>query len=71
MQRSGDISERLENGQLIAGRPDTVLTQIRRIREALGVGILDLVFYDGRGHDATLRALELFGTQVLPRIRDF
>jgi hypothetical protein len=46
-----------------------VLNQICTIRESLGCGILDLIFQPV-GRDKTLKAIELFGTQVLPRMRD-
>jgi len=43
--------------------------QIRSIRDQLGCGVLDLIFQPVGG-DKVRRAIELFGTQVLPRIRD-
>jgi alkanesulfonate monooxygenase SsuD/methylene tetrahydromethanopterin reductase-like flavin-dependent oxidoreductase (luciferase family) len=54
------------------GGPDRVIEQIRRCREAMGAGVLDLSLQDpGSGDtEAMMRALELFGTKVLPRIRD-
>jgi alkanesulfonate monooxygenase SsuD/methylene tetrahydromethanopterin reductase-like flavin-dependent oxidoreductase (luciferase family) len=61
--------ERIEQGQLLAGSPDTVLAQARRIRDELGAGILELVF-SPVGRERTLRSIELFGTRVLPRLRE-
>jgi alkanesulfonate monooxygenase SsuD/methylene tetrahydromethanopterin reductase-like flavin-dependent oxidoreductase (luciferase family) len=54
------------------GGPDTVVEQIRRCREEAGAGVIDLMFQDpGAGDpDFLMRALELFGKEVLPRIRD-
>jgi alkanesulfonate monooxygenase SsuD/methylene tetrahydromethanopterin reductase-like flavin-dependent oxidoreductase (luciferase family) len=54
------------------GGPDTIVDQIRRCREEVGAGVLDLSFQPpGWGEPATLtRSLELFGAKVLPRIRD-
>jgi alkanesulfonate monooxygenase SsuD/methylene tetrahydromethanopterin reductase-like flavin-dependent oxidoreductase (luciferase family) len=63
------LEERIALGQLLAGRPDTVIAQIRAIRDAIGCGILDLIFQPV-GRDKQLKAIELFGTKVLPRIRD-
>jgi alkanesulfonate monooxygenase SsuD/methylene tetrahydromethanopterin reductase-like flavin-dependent oxidoreductase (luciferase family) len=57
-------------GQLLVGSPATVLEQIRSVRDTLGRGILDLIFQPV-GRDKTLKAIELFGTQVLPCMRDF
>jgi hypothetical protein len=46
-----------------------VLAQVRRIRDELGAGILDLVVGAQLG-DRTLHSIELFGTKVLPRMRE-
>jgi len=64
------LKESIEVGSLIAGSPETVLGQIRSIKEELGAGILDLNFHPA-GREKSLRAIELFGTKVLPRIRDW
>ena len=66
-QRS--LKERIELGQILVGSPDTVVGQIRAIKDQLGAGILDLSFQTV-GHDKTRKAVELFGTKVLPQIRD-
>jgi alkanesulfonate monooxygenase SsuD/methylene tetrahydromethanopterin reductase-like flavin-dependent oxidoreductase (luciferase family) len=63
------MAERIEQGQLLAGGPDTVLAQARRIAEELGAGILEVVF-SPMAREKTLKAIELFGTRVLPRLRD-
>jgi len=67
--QSRPMLERIEQGQLLAGSPDTVLAQARRIREELGAGILEVVFAHVP-REKSLRAIELFGTGVLPRLRD-
>jgi alkanesulfonate monooxygenase SsuD/methylene tetrahydromethanopterin reductase-like flavin-dependent oxidoreductase (luciferase family) len=69
LQSRGQIQERIERGQLLVGTPDTVLKQIKRIKEQLGAGILDLVVASQLG-DRTLGAIELFGTKVLPRMHE-
>jgi alkanesulfonate monooxygenase SsuD/methylene tetrahydromethanopterin reductase-like flavin-dependent oxidoreductase (luciferase family) len=63
------LAQRVELGQLLVGGPDTVLAQIRAIRAQLDAGILDLNFLPV-SRDAILRSIELFGTKVLPRIRE-
>lgn len=68
VRRSGSLEERIENGQIICGSPDTVLRQCQRIKEETGAGILDLIFAGGREH--TLRSIELFGDKVLPRLHE-
>jgi alkanesulfonate monooxygenase SsuD/methylene tetrahydromethanopterin reductase-like flavin-dependent oxidoreductase (luciferase family) len=53
------------------GGPDAVIAQIKRCREEVGVGVLDLFFQTpGSDPDNLLNTLELFGTKVLPQIRD-
>ena len=54
------------------GSPDTVVEQVRRCREVVGAGVLDLSLHTPGSAELEplMRALELFGTKVLPRIRD-
>lgn len=39
-QRGGDLQERIENGQIIASSPETILSQITRLRNELGTKVL-------------------------------
>ena len=54
------------------GSPDTIVEQIKCCREQSGVGVIDLMFQIPGSADLgfLMRSLELFGTKVLPRIRD-
>jgi alkanesulfonate monooxygenase SsuD/methylene tetrahydromethanopterin reductase-like flavin-dependent oxidoreductase (luciferase family) len=54
------------------GGPDTIVDQIKRCRDVVGAGVLDLSLHPpGSGEvEPLMRALELFGKKVLPRIRD-
>jgi alkanesulfonate monooxygenase SsuD/methylene tetrahydromethanopterin reductase-like flavin-dependent oxidoreductase (luciferase family) len=54
------------------GSPDTVVEQVRRCRDVVGAGVLDLSLHPpGSGDlEPLMRSLELFGAKVLPRIRD-
>jgi alkanesulfonate monooxygenase SsuD/methylene tetrahydromethanopterin reductase-like flavin-dependent oxidoreductase (luciferase family) len=63
------LKERVELGQTLVGGPETVLSQIRTIREEVGAGILDLQFAPV-GREKVLGAIELFGTKVLPRMHE-
>jgi len=55
---------------LFAGTPDTIVERIRAFHEATGAGILDFIFTAGNTpRDAIQRGIELFGSDVLPRIR--
>ena len=66
--RAAGLQDRIESGQVLIGSPDTVVRQIAWIAEELGVGILDVVpaFQSGA---PTRRSIELFGKEVLPRIK--
>ena len=66
---SRSLQERIDLGQLLVGSPETVVKQIKRIRDELGAGILDCTIAAQLG-DKTLRSIKLFGTKVLPRIRE-
>jgi len=54
------------------GGPDTVVEQIKRCRDEVGAGVVDLMFQIPGSHDLSflMRSLELFGKKVLPRIRE-
>jgi alkanesulfonate monooxygenase SsuD/methylene tetrahydromethanopterin reductase-like flavin-dependent oxidoreductase (luciferase family) len=54
------------------GGPDTVVQQIQQCHDEVGAGVIDLAFQSVRPEEAqgTLRALELFAKELLPRIRD-
>ena len=54
------------------GGPDTVTRQLKAFHEQCGVGVVDLAFQQpGMSHDQVMREIELFGKEVLPRIREF
>jgi alkanesulfonate monooxygenase SsuD/methylene tetrahydromethanopterin reductase-like flavin-dependent oxidoreductase (luciferase family) len=65
-----ELGDRIELGQVIVGSPETALNQIRRIRDELGAGIIDFVVGVQLG-ERTMRSIELLGSKVLPRMRDF
>ena len=54
-----------------SGSPDTVARQLLEMQAATGVGVVDLVFQGpALPFDKMLRSVELFGTKVIPQIRD-
>ncbi|HUB96561.1 MAG TPA: LLM class flavin-dependent oxidoreductase [Stellaceae bacterium] len=65
-----ELAERIELGQIIVGSPETVLSQVKRIRDEVGAGIVDCVVGVQLG-ERTLHSIETFGTKVLPRMRDW
>lgn len=54
------------------GGPDTVLKQIRRCHDEVGVGVIDFSFQGSslESPQGVRRALELFAKEVLPRLHD-
>jgi alkanesulfonate monooxygenase SsuD/methylene tetrahydromethanopterin reductase-like flavin-dependent oxidoreductase (luciferase family) len=54
------------------GGPDTIVDQVKRCRDVVGAGVLDLSLHPpGSGElEPLMRALDLFGKKVLPRIRE-
>lgn len=69
LHAGGGIEERIETAQLLLGSPYTVVDQVGRLRRELGVGIVELAFI-APGAEEVRRSVELFGTQVLPRMRE-
>jgi alkanesulfonate monooxygenase SsuD/methylene tetrahydromethanopterin reductase-like flavin-dependent oxidoreductase (luciferase family) len=54
------------------GSPDTVVEQLRAYHEKCGVGVVDFAFQQpGLNHKDVTAEIELFGREVLPRIREF
>ncbi len=54
-----------------AGSPDTVVRQLSEFHEKCGVGVVDLAFQQpGVSHAQVMPAIELFGREVLPRLRE-
>jgi alkanesulfonate monooxygenase SsuD/methylene tetrahydromethanopterin reductase-like flavin-dependent oxidoreductase (luciferase family) len=66
---AGDLKERVGAGRLLLGSPDRVLDQIAAIHRELGAGILEVTFA-APTPDKVRRDLELFGDEVLPRMRE-
>jgi alkanesulfonate monooxygenase SsuD/methylene tetrahydromethanopterin reductase-like flavin-dependent oxidoreductase (luciferase family) len=66
---AGDLQERLDTGQLLAGAPETVLRQVQAVASALGAGVLELAFI-APSPDKRQHSIELFGERVLPRMHE-
>ncbi|GAA2816858.1 LLM class flavin-dependent oxidoreductase [Kribbella solani] len=64
------LPARIEMGQIFCGGPDSVAAQIRKIREDVGAGVVNLIFQIGDlPQDRVLRSMKLFADEVLPQIR--
>ncbi|MBL7939747.1 MAG: LLM class flavin-dependent oxidoreductase [Flavobacteriales bacterium] len=58
-------------GALCVGSPATVAAKIARTAKALGLTRFDMKYSAGTlPHDKMLRSIELYGTQVAPRVRE-
>ena len=59
------------HGALYVGSPETVAAKIVSTVTALGLSRFDLKYSNGTlPHDAILRSIELYGTKVVPLVRD-
>jgi probable LLM family oxidoreductase len=69
--RREEFDAEIEDGSLYVGSPETVARKIARTVRNLGVGRFDLVYTSGsQPISARLRAVELYGTKVIPMVRD-
>jgi probable LLM family oxidoreductase len=61
----------VENGAVFAGSPETVAAKIARTVQTLGLDRFDLKYSNGAlPHEHLMHAIELYGTQVVPRVRE-
>ena len=59
------------NGSLYVGSPETVARKIASTVSRLGVDRFDLKYSNGRlPHELSMRGIELYGTEVVPRVRE-
>ncbi|MFD7280389.1 LLM class flavin-dependent oxidoreductase [Streptomyces sp. NPDC059862] len=69
--RKEEYEAEIERGSLYIGSPETVARKMARAIKALGVGRFDLIYTTGaQPVSARLRAVELYGTKVVPMVRD-
>jgi probable LLM family oxidoreductase len=69
--RRAEFDAEIEHGSLYIGSPETVAGRIARTINDLGVGRFDLIYTAGaQPVSARLRAVELYGTKVIPMVRD-
>ncbi|MEV1142611.1 LLM class flavin-dependent oxidoreductase [Micromonospora sp. NPDC049799] len=69
--RRAEFDAEIAQGSLYIGSPETVARRIARTIDDLGVGRFDLIYTAGaQPVSARLRAVELYGTKVIPMVRD-
>ncbi|GAA3057333.1 LLM class flavin-dependent oxidoreductase [Streptomyces glomeratus] len=66
-----EYEREIEHGSLYIGSPETVARKIADAVSALGVGRFDMIYGSGTMPvGARMRAVELYGTKVVPMVRD-
>ena len=69
--RRSEFDSEVDHGSLYIGSPETVARKIAKAASALDVGRFDLIYTAGaQPVSARLHAVELFGTKVIPMVRD-
>ncbi|MFG1667853.1 LLM class flavin-dependent oxidoreductase [Streptomyces sp. Y7] len=69
--RKEEYDAEIAHGSLYVGSPETVARKMAAAVKALGVGRFDLIYTTGaQPADARLRTVELYGTKVIPMVRD-
>ncbi|SDU77851.1 LLM class flavin-dependent oxidoreductase [Jiangella alkaliphila] len=66
-----EFEREIAHGSMYVGSPETVARKIAHAVQALGVGRFDLIYSSGaQPVSARLRAVELYGSKVVPMVRD-
>ena len=66
-----EFEHEIAAGSLYAGSPGTVAEKIAATVRALGASRFDLKYSAGTlGHDTMMRSVELYGREVIPRVRE-
>ncbi|WP_327032082.1 LLM class flavin-dependent oxidoreductase [Micromonospora ureilytica] len=69
--RRQEFDSEVENGSLYIGSPETVARRMARAIRSLGVGRFDLIYSAGaQPASARMRAVELYGSKVIPMVRE-
>jgi alkanesulfonate monooxygenase SsuD/methylene tetrahydromethanopterin reductase-like flavin-dependent oxidoreductase (luciferase family) len=70
MERAS-FNHEVERGALHVGAPETVARKIAKTAKALGIVRFDLKYSAGTlAHDKIMRCIELYGTKVVPMVRE-
>lgn len=66
-----EFEREVEHGALYAGAPETVAQKIAATARALGIARFDMKYSAGTlSHERMMRSIELYGTRVIPRVRE-
>jgi alkanesulfonate monooxygenase SsuD/methylene tetrahydromethanopterin reductase-like flavin-dependent oxidoreductase (luciferase family) len=66
-----EFEREISAGSLYVGSPETVAQKIAATARALGIARFDMKYSAGAlSHDAMMRCIELYGREVIPRVRE-
>ncbi|MET0419515.1 MAG: LLM class flavin-dependent oxidoreductase [Actinoplanes sp.] len=69
--RRAEFDAEVADGSLYIGSPETVARKVAKAVRTLGVGRFDLIYTAGaQPASARMRAVDLFGSKVIPMVRD-
>lgn len=69
--QTGDPEREIDDGALYVGSPETVAQKIAATVRTLGIDRFDLKYSNGPlPHRHSMHAIELYGTEVIPRVRE-
>jgi probable LLM family oxidoreductase len=69
--RESEFDEEISHGSLYVGSPETVAQKIAATARALKLSRFDLKYSaGGLSHESIMSCLDLYGTQVIPRVRE-
>lgn len=68
---AAEFNNEITHGALYVGSPETVAQKIAATVKTLGIQRFDLKYSNGPlPHEYSMRSIELYGTQVIPRVRE-
>ena len=66
-----EFDREADSGSLYVGSPETVARKIAATAKALGISRFDMKYSAGSlGHEKLMRSVELYGSRVIPLVRD-
>ncbi len=72
MEQTGEVNYLLDRNLVFVGSPETVA---QKLKAAAGEGLFNTLFgefnFGALSEDDLMRSITLFGTQVLPRLREY
>ncbi|WP_440710567.1 LLM class flavin-dependent oxidoreductase [Herbiconiux sp. YIM B11900] len=67
----GHFEQEIRSGSLYVGSPETVAQKIAATARTIGIDRFDLKYGNGGlSHENLMTSIELYGTQVIPRVRE-